>query len=72
MALNRAAQRLGRLGGLARARSLTSTRRRDIAAMGGRSSALARFAAERVATNVRWLAVVKTLRRAGREAGLGL
>jgi len=68
MEISTSAAALGRLGGLARARTLPRVRRREIAAAGGLARSLSRHAARRVAENFRALAAVIELRRAGRRA----
>jgi hypothetical protein len=64
MRLRSIAQTLGRRGGLARARKLTSERRKEIASKGGRSKALSRHAARRIRDNFEYLRRVEALRKA--------
>lgn len=62
MELTSIARALGRRGGMARARTLTAERRREIASQGGRSKALLRDAARRIRENFRALERVEALR----------
>ena len=70
MGINRSAQALGRLGGLARARALSKERRRQIASQGGLSRSLSRHASPRVEDNFKWLEAARALREAGRRLAL--
>jgi hypothetical protein len=69
MDLHRIARALGRLGGLARARSLSPERRKEIASQGGRSKALSRKAARRIRDNFESLRRMEALRKAARHRG---
>jgi len=64
MRLHQLAQALGRLGGLARAKTLSASRRKEIASQGGRSKALSRVAARRILDNFAYLEAVEALRKA--------
>ena len=66
MDTHRAAQALGRLGGLARARKLGPAERRRIASLGGLTRSLSRHAVRRIEENFRALAAIDDLRRASR------
>ena len=63
MSMQALAQALGRRGGLARARSLSPDRRREIAILGGRAKALSRVAARRILENFATLDAVERLRQ---------
>ena len=65
--MNRAAQALGRRGGLARAKRLSAAERRAIAALGGRARSLSHHAARRITDNLRYARAVEAL-RGGRPA----
>jgi hypothetical protein len=69
MDVHQIARALGRLGGLARARSLPSERRKEIASQGGRSKALSRKAARRIRENFESLKRMEALRKAARHHG---
>ncbi len=58
------ARALGRLGGRARAKKLSSEQKKKIASMGGRVKAMARHAEQRVEDNFRYLQAVEALRKA--------
>ncbi len=58
------AQALGRRGGLARAKTLSASQRKEIAAKGGRMKALSAKAAERLEANFKYLKVVQELQKA--------
>jgi hypothetical protein len=64
MSLSRIAKQLGKRGGLARAKKLSSKKRKAIASMGGRSRALSHHAARRVETNFRYVEAIEALRKA--------
>jgi hypothetical protein len=53
---------LGRRGGQVRATRLTRARKREIAALGGAARAASLQRAQRIATNSRYLAMVRVLR----------
>jgi hypothetical protein len=55
------ARRLGKRGGMARARRLSAERRREIASLGGRARRQSLVAAKRIAANFRYLAAVLAL-----------
>ncbi|MBV8880144.1 MAG: hypothetical protein JO332_09290 [Planctomycetaceae bacterium] len=69
MELREIARALGRRGGLARARTISLERRREIASQGGRSKALARDASRRIRENFESLERVDALRKAARPHG---
>jgi hypothetical protein len=56
------ARRLGRRGGLARAKRLSPERRRQIASRGGEARRRSLLAARRIADNLRYAAAVRELR----------
>jgi hypothetical protein len=62
MNTRRMAQALGRRGGRARARNLTSDERRRIAALGGAARRQSLEAARRLAANQTYAAIVRELR----------
>ena len=64
MNLHEWAQASGRLGGMARARAISASRRREIASLGGRAKALSRVAARRIRDNFAYLEAVEAMRRA--------
>jgi hypothetical protein len=55
------ARRLGRRGGIARARRLSAERRREIASLGGEARRRSILAAKRIADNFSYLAAVVAL-----------
>lgn len=55
------ARRLGKRGGIARARRLSAERRREIASLGGKARRHSLLAAERITANFRYLAAVLAL-----------
>jgi hypothetical protein len=55
------ARRLGRRGGIARARRLSAERRSEIASLGGEARRRSLLAAKRIADNFRYLAAVIAL-----------
>ncbi len=57
------AKKLGRRGGMARAKKLSAERRREIASRGGLSKALSAKAEQRIHKNFKYLAAVKSLRK---------
>jgi hypothetical protein len=63
------ARALGRRGGLARARTLSPKRRKEIASQGGRSKALSRHASRRIRENFEYLKRVNALRKAASPHG---
>lgn len=63
------AQALGRRGGLARARTLSPERRKEIASQGGRSKALSRHASRRILENFESLDRVNALRKTASPHG---
>jgi hypothetical protein len=64
MNLSQIAKQLGRRGGLARAKSLSLSRRKAIASLGGQARALSRHAVRRVEENFRYLEAIEALRKA--------
>jgi hypothetical protein len=69
MELRSIARALGRRGGLARARKLSASRRREIASQGGRSKALSREASRRIRENFEYLKRMDALRKAAAAHG---
>jgi len=69
MGIRAIARALGRRGGLARARTLSTERRREIAAQGGRSKALSRHGERRIRENFEYLRRVEALRKAAPRHG---
>lgn len=55
------ARRLGKRGGIARARRLSAERRREIASLGGKARRHSLLAAKRIAANFRYLTAVSAL-----------
>lgn len=60
------ARALGRQGGLARAKNLSASQRKKIAAKGGRMKALSAKAAARIEANFKYLKVVEELQKTPR------
>lgn len=56
-----AARRLGKRGGVARARRLSAERRREIACLGGQARRHSLLVAKRIAANFYYLAAVRAL-----------
>lgn len=63
MSARRAAQHLGRLGGIARARRLSGIHKRAIASLGGQARRQSKQYARRIAENLQYSAAVEALRR---------
>jgi hypothetical protein len=63
MSIRQFAQALGRRGGRARARSLSSQERKKIASLGGRTKALSHHAARRIEDNFRYLEAIEALKK---------
>jgi hypothetical protein len=63
MNTRQAAKALGRRGGRARARNLSSQQRKKIASMGGRAKELSRHAERRIEDNFRFLKAIEALRK---------
>ena len=66
MNFRQAARSLGRRGGQARARNLSSEERKKIASHGGRTKALSQQAGRRIETNFQYLEAIETLRKFSR------
>ena len=62
MSLDQAARRLGKRGGLARARRLSAERRREIASQGGAAKRESLAVARRLADNFVYAAMMESLR----------
>ncbi len=65
--ISQIAKQLGSLGGKARARALSKTRRKEIASFSARTRWLSAKAEGRIKKNLRYLAMVKVLRKAGKK-----
>lgn len=64
MSPSQLAKILGRRGGLARARKLSSQRRKEIASLGGQVKHITNKAIQRIERNFKYLKAVKILQRA--------
>ena len=69
MSVRQYAQILGRRGGRARARSLSSQARKKIASLGGRAKALSRHAVRRIEDNFKYLEAIEALRKISNVRG---